>query len=412
MNYPLIHFFLFQVISHILSFLNLPDLKSAILTCRLWYDLSHQSWFTNKVLLTLSKMQLSKEDSKIYEIMNQNTRYFSSISLNFVNCVPLYKTLWKKFGSRLTEVKLIYVSLRTEELFEMLKYMPKLKNLQLNANGTLFTTIDYATDNITKQNAFEILSRLQTLKMRIKMTKELFEHFFGASNRVRDFEFIENNSSYQYVEGTQLTCSDFGRFIEKNKSFMENIRLQIDSCDSAFIYGLYNMKKLKLKSFQIQKLDCDDKLFNDFCKQQNGIEVFESTNLRAGHLTSIVRHLTKLQELYISNSSDALNELKEIKNLKNLRHLSLCFADQVSDSILFEIFNEKRENLITLRYENNVNSEGLTRISEMCPNLKELYLNFNHNSPIRGIQIIFKNLTRLEILSIEQSGSVIKEMYF
>lgn len=352
-------------------------------------------------------MQLSKYDTKINEIMNKNTRYFSSISLSFVNCIPLYKTLWKKFGSRLTEVKLIYVSLRTEELFEMLQYMPKLKNLQLNANGSLFTTVDYDVNDSAKQSAFDILSQLQTLKMRIKMTKELFEHFFGASNCLKDFEFIENNSCYQYVEGNQLTCADFGSFIEKNVSSLENIRLQIESCDSQFIYDLYNMKKLKLKSFQIYNLDCDDKLFDDFTVQQNAIEVFESTNLRAGHLTSIVRNLKNLHELKIENSPNSMEELKEIKYLKKLRHLSLCIAGQISDSILFEIFNKKREDMIVLRYENNnVSSEGLTRICEMCSNLKELYLSFNHNPPTRGIQMIFKYLIKLEILSIEQSGVV------
>lgn len=351
-------------------------------------------------------MQLSKYDTKVDNIMNNNTRYFSSISLHFVNCIPLYRTLWHKFGSRLTEIKLIYVQLKTEELFEILQYIPKLKNLQLNANGTLFTTIDYSIDDFSKHKAFVILSQLQTLKMRIKMTNELFEHFFGATNQLKDFEYIENQFCYHNIEGSKLTSSDFGRFIAKNESTLENIRLQIKSCDNSFILGLLNLNNLKLKNFQIQNLDCDDKLFDNFCAKQNGIEVFETTKLQAGHLTSIVRYLKNLREFVIDKSPDVGDELKKIKQLTKLQRLSLSMTEPINDSIMFEIFNEKRDNLIFLKFESNITSEVLTRITELCPNLTELYLNFNNISPIRGIQMIFKNLIKLEVLSIEQNEMV------
>lgn len=392
-----------HIIVQILSNLNISDLKSATLTCRLWYDLSYESWLNKKVYVKLSHMQLIETDPTVEQIMT-HSRYFTGLSLNFVKCNPLYTNFWEKFGYRLTELNLIYVSLRTEVLFEMLQHMPKLKSLHLNGNGVLFTSLDYNVEWALKQNAIQILSQLETLRMRIKMTNETFDHFFGDIRQLKDFEYVDNSYFRRTVPGTALTGSSFIRFINKNVATLEYLRLQIDVCDGSLIAELLNMTRLNLKSFHILKLDCGNEIFEALCKQQCNIETFEAKNLNAQHITSISTNFKKLRELIVENSPEAVNGLHEIRQLSNLETLCLCDVGNISEELLVELLGDNRHKMYSLRLKNCITSKGLTRITEVCPNLKELHLSYDNATPKRGIQKIFENLVHLEILSIIQSG--------
>lgn len=378
-----------------MSHLNFRDIKTATETCYYWYILVQKSPSLKTKLIPkikLKQIKLEPYNKDVITIMNSK-REFISIKLQSVSWNEIYEDFWIHIGHNITHLEIVNCRISLYDFYNIVKYLPLLKFLDLSNNTFQNFDINNKMFAIAQEMVESYLMKLDGLKVG-RMPKEIFLKLFKWVSNLTTFVF-EYSQDLLY-EGILLD------FIEKNKHTLDHLALLYDKSELSLLSQIADFDHLNLKKFETNNSNFHIDILEKLCLRFPNIVKLKLHDISATHLKCVIRCLPELKRLSVDQFDDDMC-WNELQSLKNVESLHLYNIGDLEENILIKCLKTIDCKMLTsFLFEGRITDGDIEWIAKNCINLTELKLSCMRPIPLIGIQKIFNYLVKLEVLVISQ----------
>lgn len=414
----------FQIILHIMGYLNTSDVLEAGLTCRRWFDASFHPQFMSRLKIRFDKLQLNDSHSSALGAFTKPSRHFTKIHLNQVDLDQMSMEFWQCFDDQFTEIVFNTCDLREKTFNAILRRMKNLESLEINncrelfMSGRLFKnpydheSICMACGNIKSislcnnrylsdalfSRIVATMKNIQSLNLsgcHISFHNALYRKFYPAYQQDASESILTFHYILQFIEfqAAHLKCLDFSETL----------------IDGNALTKLAQVKDLQLQQLKLRSCDqLTNSGISSFVRYQNTLselDLSRSVRLTDPSVIDICQTLSQLKILKMRRCRAITDQsIKEIRLLKHLECLDISECDAITSKGFIEgIASQPNLGMLELHVSAlNICEEAVLELTECLPNLRLLDLSFCKNAVTNlAVQIIFKHLCKLRTLNLE-----------
>lgn len=395
------------MISKIYSYSSQRDVDNASKTCHHWLN-AKQLNREHFLKLHLNGSILDSSQYLLKYIVESN-RIVSKVSLENIGESKISKNFWKKLNTvALTELKIENCSFSIYELADMLKLLPNLNKIQFIGCKDMFAQLARKRSKF-KENFFDCFR---------KVTSFTIDNLTWRGMKEADFSTMLSSMENLKEFDISLGFKDCFFIIENiKKRNLTSLKLNGYMSEEFYTRVFKEIEHFNLEIFQIGPIEINDVVLTQimfpsllqFLSTQTNLRELSIgvSNFGSEQLLLVLRVLTKLEKLQISNSCFFIvigNEL--LGYLNKLKCLTVCFKGR---NYMDGFFYSKNDALTHFTYRALSNTYGgiadspgfqlpLHRFTQF-KNLTHFDLYHKYICGL-DIQFIIKNLRNLEVLRV------------
>lgn len=405
--------FLFQILEHIMKFLNPADRREAAIVSKRFSEAAHN---VSKIILNLNYCRLDDNCMPLNLFLKSWKEYKQIILGGDIEFGVSCEQFWNKFGEFVQELTFDFSPfLTTEILMSILRSMKNLKKLHISCRKEYFLNGSRIVDEHNREDLTRALKNLIVLSINgTNLTNVQFSNLMSLVPNLESLNIffcheVENSTPEEHY----LTCGDILETIKLCPRLKE---INLDD----FGYRILNERDLltqlattpsfKLKNFNFPLVEAHSDALVDFLKFHTTITtVGVGSGIRASceNLKLIIQHLPYLKELNVCDAVGQLDGLSFISELDNLEKLRLAnytnsFNFEEGSHIVKRIKARPKLKKLEINSEDKICADCLVNLTMSLKSLTVLKL--PHNSiDDAGVQIVFANLTLLRKLCLAGS---------
>ncbi|XP_039619158.1 dynein regulatory complex subunit 6 isoform X1 [Polypterus senegalus] len=368
-----------EVITHILSYLQMSDRKEASLVCKKWYFASQDYQFQKKVTY-----KFPASSTLLDVISGLGRRPCYGIDISHLDGSSLSKAVLKQvavcLGSQLESLSLRDSTITEFSFLAVLPHFSVLRSLDLSGSDSLFMSGTLLSKPENKHAVMSVLVNLQELNLsNLRYLSDLtFNRITECTPKLRKlclagchitFEFDPYRGSESSCNSTAiLSLKNIQRFLVKQASTIKELNLSWTGITPEALKSLVQVKGLCLDEIILQGCkDLTDQAIVNLCKLQPQLKSLD------------LSVCTELSSKSVLNISATLKDLQSLKLQKNWR---------ITDNGLADLVQRKSFHTLDVSECNHITGSELVKgLSSPECGAKLISLNFSCCAMIKDITL-------------------------
>ncbi|XP_058054067.1 F-box/LRR-repeat protein 14-like [Anopheles bellator] len=406
-----------ELIIHLFKYLNPSDRSAAALVCRAWYYAFRYPEFLRTVCLHIHDVEFVDNGHPLKGLLT-SFRYYTDVRVTKV-VFGSRSEFWSEFGWAIETLTLDNCVVWKHKLISILKYMPRLRSLNIHNCPDLFKSWKLV-ENITVSWTL-VLPALRHLSLARNNRFQEY-HFDYLVNMAPNLESLDISECFASIEARQriLMLNHVLEYVRVNRARLRHLFIGGIPVDNLFLRGLADIGGLTLHGLGL--MVCEKIPNNELWQcgiidllraqtQLTHLDLSKSLALNDYSLIQISRSIPQLETLILNRCWMVTDYgITAIKSLVRLRHIDLTNCERITDAgLVGGLFTHNRKNVrrLYLGLLTNMSDAALTKVSfEFC-NLVVLDLGGCSNSiNDLSVQYIFYHMTRLQELNLDCCAKV------
>ncbi|XP_035892025.1 F-box/LRR-repeat protein 7-like [Anopheles stephensi] len=398
-----------ELLIHLFQYLNPSDRSAAALVCRSWYDAFRYIKFQRAVRLHIHDIEFVDNGHPLKGLMT-SFRYFTDVCITKV-VFGNKSEFWSEFGDGIEELTFDNCVIWKHKLASILKYLPRLRRLNLFNCPDLFKTWKLIENTTVTWNL--VMPELTHLSL-ARNNRFLEHHFDYLVQLAPNLDSIDVSECFSSIEARQrvLMLNHILDFVRTSRNRLRHLILCGTPIDNVFLRGLADIRGLSLRSLGLmvcEKIPTSEPGIIDLLRAQSALthlDLSKSLALNDYALIQISHSIPQLETLILNRCWMITDYgITAIKSLVRLRHIDLTNCERITDAgLVGGLFTHNRRNVrkLYLGLLTNMSDAALTKVSfEFC-DLVVLDLGGCSNSiNDLSIQYIFYHMTKLQELNLD-----------
>ncbi|XP_055629902.1 dynein regulatory complex subunit 6-like [Toxorhynchites rutilus septentrionalis] len=399
----------FEVMVHLLTFLNTSDRNVMAQVCRGFYEGLKHPYFMRSTCLHFREIEFEDNIEPIRGFLNA-FRYFPNIKLTKI-AFGNRSNFWAEFGESIEELSLDSCTIWKQKLLSILRYTYRLKRLTIQNCPDLFRSWKHI-ENLTV-TCCPVFPELTHISLADNSKLEQY-HFDFIVAMAPNLDSLDVSRCFKGIEAAQRF-----RMLGHILSYLKNHSHQIrhfsvgdTPVDNLFLRHLADIENLRLSSLSVmvgEKIPTTEAGIIDLLRLQTNLTYLDLSKSLALHDSCLIQisNSMPLLETLILNRCWMITDygILAIAKLSKLKHIDLTNCERITDTgIMGGLLTHKRNKLsnLYLALLTNISELVFTKISFELNHLAVLDLGGCSNCiNDRSIQYIFYHMNGLQELNLD-----------
>ncbi|XP_025076513.1 F-box/LRR-repeat protein 20-like isoform X2 [Pomacea canaliculata] len=426
-----------EVVTHIMSFLGVPDRKEAALVCQAWYEASLDPALQQNIIVNFSY-------EKTGEILQsfQRRRLSHLVLSQFDNSSSSTNAILKSFEQISEDLKSLSLkdsNITEGTLLQMLLKCPHLESLDLSGCNSLFMAGTLLNNNEKAQQLEKAMKNVKELKLASLryISDNSFHRLMAAFPNLSKLSLASSQITYNgsayysrtsavYDNTAVFTFFKLEQYISDHVRQLKVLDLSRTSITNEHLGQLVRITDLQLEElFLVGCRDIGNEGVNRLCQHQTSLRVLDLTecvDVRDVGVANITTHLSKLETLRLNKCHMITNaSIGLLKNLPHLQVLDLVECYELTSAGLVTGLCEVVKSSLThlnLSCCSKVDTDLVIKLAQHVPILQHLDLSscfllqdvglHNISSSLHNLRTLrlawCKSITNLGLLGLQANG--------